>query len=363
MTADSAVFMRSNAPRSEPTVVYSHVDDLIVFGVAHTTERYGDEILKKFDARDFGEPELVLGMHVAINKQNKTISIDQTALIDGTLRRFGVGDRGRARTTPINVATDDKPAAASSSLSHAEQSRYMAIVGSCLYVANATRPDISFAASFLAQYMHSATEWHLGQAWHLLNYLAATRHLKLVYGLRYQRPEALPPLSADQQGLDVYVYTDASFGDDPVTRRSRSGMLIFLNGAPIVWGSKKQHLVAPSTSAAETIAAQAGIMETQVLQRICTELLGRCIAPTPLLMDASNAIKWLSNPLQDTRSKYVAVHFSGAQEAVANGVVRPIWVPSSKQVADFLTKRLSPKVFIDLIVTLCLHKDASLAEC
>ena len=51
------------------------------------------------------------------------------------------------------------------------------------------------------------------------------------------------------------VFTDVSFGDDIVTRRSSSGELIFLNGGPISWFSRLQKLVALSTAKFEIYAA------------------------------------------------------------------------------------------------------------
>ena len=42
------------------------------------------------------------------------------------------------------------------------------------------------------------------------------------------------------KGMDMRVYVDSDHAGDTVTRRSRTGLVIFLNGAPIYWNSKKQ---------------------------------------------------------------------------------------------------------------------------
>ena len=64
------------------------------------------------------------------------------------------------------------------------------------------------------------------------------------------------PLDWDKNDDERFkVFTDASFGDDIVTRRSSSGELIFLNGGPISWFSRLQKLVALSTAESEIYAA------------------------------------------------------------------------------------------------------------
>ena len=40
--------------------------------------------------------------------------------------------------------------------------------------------------------------------------------------------------------MTMRVYVDANHAGDLLTRRSRTGFIVFLNGAPIYWSSKKQ---------------------------------------------------------------------------------------------------------------------------
>ena len=56
----------------------------------------------------------------------------------------------------------------------------------------------------------------------------------------------------------ISMFTDAAFAGDLVTRRSQSGILIFLNQAPITWYSKRQNTVEASTFGSEFIALRVG---------------------------------------------------------------------------------------------------------
>ncbi|KAG5862508.1 hypothetical protein JTB14_019904 [Gonioctena quinquepunctata] len=53
--------------------------------------------------------------------------------------------------------------------------------------------------------------------------------------------------------------TDADFGGDLDTKKSRSGYIFLLNESPVTWASERQQVVAPSTTEAEYIASSVGV--------------------------------------------------------------------------------------------------------
>jgi hypothetical protein len=57
--------------------------------------------------------------------------------------------------------------------------------------------------------------------------------------------EAVPPNAPPPRGASVQmnVFADADHAGNRVTRRSQTGILIFLNCAPIIWYSKSQNTV------------------------------------------------------------------------------------------------------------------------
>ena len=68
--------------------------------------------------------------------------------------------------------------------------------------------------------------------------------------------EELPPDMPEPLGLPVQMTTfvDSDHAGDKVTRRSRTGVLIFLNKAPIAWYSKKQNSIETSSFGSEFTA-------------------------------------------------------------------------------------------------------------
>jgi hypothetical protein len=64
-----------------------------------------------------------------------------------------------------------------------------------------------------------------------------------------------------QANLSVAAYTDADFAGDLVMRKSTSGLLCTANGAPVIWRSKLQTIVAQSTAEAEFVAASMAVRD------------------------------------------------------------------------------------------------------
>ena len=54
--------------------------------------------------------------------------------------------------------------------------------------------------------------------------------------------------------MTMQVFVDADHADDLLTRRSRTGFIVFLNGVPIYWSSKKQTSYETSTFSSEVVA-------------------------------------------------------------------------------------------------------------
>ena len=61
------------------------------------------------------------------------------------------------------------------------------------------------------------------------------------------------------KGMDMRLYVDSDHAGDTVTRRSRTGFVIFLNGSPIYWNSKNQTSCETSSFGSEFCAVKQAI--------------------------------------------------------------------------------------------------------
>ena len=64
------------------------------------------------------------------------------------------------------------------------------------------------------------------------------------------------------QSVSIHAFVDANHAGNVVTRRSHSGIIIYVNNAPIIWFNKRQNTVESSTFGSELVS-----------MRICRDLI------------------------------------------------------------------------------------------
>lgn len=132
----------------------------------------------------------------------------------------------------------------------APDATYMAMVGSLLYVAMVSRPDIALAVQVLGRSLQASTQEHITAAKRVMRYLKGTSHLTL------------------RMGASVRSHCDADYAGDRQIRRSVTALVFMLNGGAISWASKLQPTVALSTAEAEYMSLCAGTHEAVYLRRL-----------------------------------------------------------------------------------------------
>ena len=134
-------------------------------------------------------------------------------------------------------------------------------MGSLLYLARWSRPDIAFAVSELSTFVSCPGQTHMVAAKHLLRYLNGTKNPGLLYSGPASRANIL------------WGYVDSDWAGCPDSRKSTSGYALLLNGAAITCKSKRQSVIALSSAEAEFVAASSLVQEviyTAGSWRICS---------------------------------------------------------------------------------------------
>ena len=111
-------------------------------------------------------------------------------------------------------------------------------------------------------------------------------------------------------------------------------------GGPISWLSKKQAIVALSTSEAEYVALCIATQEAAWLRRLLADLKVLTSEPTLLMEDNQGAIAIAKNPTAHARTKHIDIRYHYVREAVQGGVVDVRYCPTDQMIADLLTKPL-----------------------
>ncbi|XP_055842534.1 uncharacterized protein LOC129909482 [Episyrphus balteatus] len=155
---------------------------------------------------------------------------------------------------------------------------YQQAVGSILFAAQVSRPDICFAVSTVSRYNQNPGKPHWTVVKHILRYLKGTADMKLVY------------TSCDN---NVSAFCDADWASDTDERRSVTGYTFLLNNGAISWNSKKQPTVAISTTEAEYMALAEAAQEATWLKMLQRELIPNSPDSTTIRCDNQSAINWL----------------------------------------------------------------------
>ena len=204
---------------------------------------------------------------------------------------------------------------------------YRELVGSLIYLANATRPDIAFAANTLSRFCNNPGKGHWQAAKRVLRYLKKTTH----YGLTYTK-----------DGEKLKAYTDSDWAGDTDDRKSCSGNILVLSGAAISWKSKKQASVALSTMEAEYTALSEVSREIIYMKRLLTHMGFYDLVKTPISVycDNQSAIKLSKDAVFHKRSKHIDISFHFTRELVENNEIVVEYLETHCMPADILTKSL-----------------------
>ena len=175
--------------------VYVFVDDFIVTAKNVDTILKFRQLLKsRFGVKDIGPITKVLGMHTIRDIPNGTTTLSQTAAIEAMLQKFGMQDAKQCTTPAIarkSTETDPKntmPLPKSSTKARQQNDPpdvqlYQSMVGSLMWIAECTRPDIKFAVGRCARKMTCPTTEDVIAVKHIMRYLKGTKHLVLTYSM------------------------------------------------------------------------------------------------------------------------------------------------------------------------------------
>lgn len=274
-----------------------------------------------------------VGIQVERNRRKRTIKIYQDRYIQDMLIRFDMVDCNAMRTPMVPTS---ESFVNSEDLGDEDQKLYREIVGSLLWLALATRPDVQFAVTKLTRFMKNPTKKAYVASKRILRYLKGTLDKGLVYG---------------GQDLKLVAECDASWGNDVDTRRSFAGYFFSINGGAISWRSKLQPTVALSTVEAEYMSYSEVTKEAIWLRKMCSFLGVPCSEPTDVYNDNTGALKLSRNAVHHSRTKHVDIRYHFCREHV-DVDVRFKHRPSTRLAADALTKALGPQLFSRHVSTL-----------
>jgi len=314
-TADPCVFIKRN---KEIMIIATYVDDIIV---ACKESSSVDELYKHLandlEMKNLGEISSCLGMEFKQN--NGDICITQRNYTESVLNRFEMANATPAIPLEPNCKIDK----ANKKEANESKRPYQELIGSLMYLAVSTRPDIAHAVNFLSQFNTCHEEKHWSAAKRILRYLRGT----IDHGLNYS-----------EKGEEIKGYADADWANDGTDRRSYTSYVFVSSGCPISWASRKQKTTALSSTEAEYMALCEAAKEAHYLRRFLGEIGIDEKPKIQIMCDNNGARKLAENPVFHARTKHIDVRHHFVREALCQGIISIEHVGTTDMAADFLTK-------------------------
>ncbi|CCA76306.1 hypothetical protein PIIN_10301 [Serendipita indica DSM 11827] len=185
LESDQSVFIYER--NSVKIIVPVHVDDLLLASKSSKAIQMAkDELKARFKIHDQGPTSFLLGVKLERDRQSDTISLSQPAYIKQILETYKMQDCNGADTPMAEkplLSTKDSPQTEQEKL-EMQNVPYQEALGKLIYLATATRPDISYAVGVLCRFSKNPGQAHWLAPKRVLRYLCKTTNYKLTYGLK-----------------------------------------------------------------------------------------------------------------------------------------------------------------------------------
>lgn len=300
-----------------------HVDDMIFSSNSLATIQLKIQALNKsFELKCLGNVKNYLGIEVTRNEKG-CFAISQSKYIQKVAIEFGLETSKGSKypLVPGYHALEDSNMLESNN-------DYRKLIGMLLYISTNTRLDISAAVGILAQRVSKPRSLDYTEALRIVKYLVSTKDESL-------------HMFNENETISLTAFADSDWAEDRQTRKSISGVICKVFGAPVSWSSRKQDIISTSTTESEFYALSEAVKEVQWLRNILKDFNVEVKEPIIINSDNQSTIKMVENSKFSSRTKHIDVRLHFVRECVNVGKIILNYCPSEENVADLLTKPLA----------------------
>jgi hypothetical protein len=286
-----------------------HVDDSVLAADEPLASQIAKQLMAIYNMTNAGTPTWVLGLGVDYDQDQGTLRLSQKPYIEQMLVKYGMEDCNTAKTpaATVRLTAHTEPLSKKES-DFMKKVPYRSLVGSLLYAAICTRPDIAFSVIQNAKFSDNPSLVHFTAAKRILRYLKGTKN----YGITYTRGTKFK--------IDGFV--DSDWAGDLDTRRSTAGYVFMVLGGPVSWRVQLEKVTALSSFEAELVALLEGAKEA-LWQRKVTRAFGfPNNTPTTMFEDNQGCIATATNQKGiSSRTKHIATRYFAVRQFVEEGEI------------------------------------------
>ncbi|CAI7810746.1 unnamed protein product [Closterium sp. NIES-53] len=285
-----------------------------------------------------GDVSFYLGLHIERDVEKRCMRVHQRKYLEALAANFGQSEGHVATPFPSGFKCVKGPE--EESVGEEERRRFHSLVGSLMYAAVNTRPDVAFATGQLARVVQCPNEEQVAAGMRVAKYLGQTPTVGLQYSAAAQRRQNGAD-GVEPGRLFLTAFSDASYALEPEDMTSVGGFICCVGGGQTAWESQKQVDQALSSVESEYMALFRAIREIVWQRRLLAELGEEQQGPTPLYCDSQGAIALAKNPVLHGLTK----HMRGLETTLHKGL---------HQEKCYTTQN---KFFLEFLEVLGVHKE------
>ena len=368
---DRDVWIRKSEDGTHYEYICTHVDDFMI--VSKRPDLIMEMMQAIYKVKTIGPPDYYLGNDYKKDRRGRYCigckkylveAISRVERMFGTLKKYAIP----------SVTGDHPEEDTSELLSDDEHRKYQMLIGILVWAVTIGRLDVAHPTTSLSRFTASPRKGHLERLLRVFGYLKKRVNRRIVVDSRdpiyIGGEEALQIDFTEELGTDypgaceevdtklpeplvdemaITVFVDSDHAHDKVTRRSITGIIIFVGRTPVFYSSKRQGAIETSTYSAEFCA-----MKTAVEETIAVRYMLRCLGvkvdyASTILGDNLGVIQNSSISESLLKKKHVAISYHKVREAAAAGIVHPVKTDGADNFADILTKAQESKTFARLV--------------
>jgi hypothetical protein len=338
-----------------------------------------EQLKETYPLQGIGVPEYYLGGDFKVHKRKdgtETINVCAQNYLGNVCKNIEsvMGIDLKSYETPM--ATNDHPELDDSGLlNHDDHSKYRMLIGCGQWAIILGHLDVMYAVQTMARFSHAPKQGHIDRMLRVFGYLKAYMKQGITYDEKeHQGPkfectdvnweeqypgarEELPPDIPKPKGKPIQItcYVDADHAGDQATRRSVTGIILYVNNTPIKWYSKRQNTVESSTYGAELVALRIAV---EMVIEYCYKIRMMGIplnGPSQMMCDNRSVVLSSTLPSNTLKKKHNAIAYHKVRESVASKIIKVNHIEGKLNVADILTKPLDGTTFRKHVQT-CMTK-------
>ncbi len=368
---DRDVWMRKDEENVCYEYICTHVDDFMI--VSMHPEKVMEQIQGVYTVKSVGPPDYYLGNDYKKDRKGRWMIGCKKYLKEAISRVDAMFGEVRKYSNPTE--TGDEPELDDSELLGEDDHRkFQMLIGMLVWIVTIGRFDVAYATSSLSRFTAAPRKGHLDRVLRVFGYLKKRSNRRIMvdsdnpvftgevemldhdYSEEFmeQYPDAheeidakLPEALVDEMAITVFV--DSDHAHDKVTRRSITGIIMFVGRTPVFYSSKRQGSIETSTYGAEFCAMKT-CMEELIALRYMLRCLGVKVEHASLVCgDNMGVIQNVTIKDSLLKKKHVAISYHKARECVAAGIAHPMKTKGKNNFADVFTKGQTHKDFSTLV--------------